>query len=111
MPANVLLPNLLPAQCEDATQSDAVTGKKIQSFGNWSPRLSATYDLFGTGKTSVHASGSYYYATKITLADSLNGLFTHDLADVGPEPVERRLQRDGGRALLERRQRRSERYR
>ena len=64
--------------------SDAVTGKKIQSFGNWSPRLSATYDLFGNGKTSVHASGSYYYATKITLADSLDGLFTQTALTWGP---------------------------
>ena len=39
-------------------------GKKIQAFGNWSPRLSATYDLFGNGKTQVHASGSYYYDTE-----------------------------------------------
>ena len=43
---------------------------------NWAPRLSATYDLFGNGKTSVHASFSYYYATKITLANSLGGIVT-----------------------------------
>ena len=30
-------------------------GREIQSFGNWSPRVSATYDLFGNGKTQVHA--------------------------------------------------------
>jgi hypothetical protein len=76
VPSNVLVPDLLPAQCEDATQTDAGNGKKIQSFGNWSPRFSATYDLFGNGKTQVHASGSYYYDTKITLANSLTGLFT-----------------------------------
>jgi hypothetical protein len=76
VPANILVPDLLPAQCEEATQIDAGTGKKIQAFSNWSPRLSVTYDLFGNGKTSVHASGSYYYDTKVTLANSLAGLFT-----------------------------------
>jgi hypothetical protein len=74
VPASVIAPDLLPAQCEDPTQTDETSGRKIQPFSNWSPRLSATYDLFGTGKTQVHASGSYYYATKITLADALNGL-------------------------------------
>jgi hypothetical protein len=34
-----------------------------------------TYDLFGNGKTALKLSGGYYYQTKITLADSLNGLF------------------------------------
>ena len=38
--------------------------------------MSATYDLFGNGKTSVHASYSLYYQTKITLANSLGGLST-----------------------------------
>jgi hypothetical protein len=33
-----------------------------------------TYDLFGNGKTALKASGSYYYATKITLANALSGL-------------------------------------
>jgi Carboxypeptidase regulatory-like domain len=73
---NVIRPDLLPAQCEDATQTDAANGRKLQSFGNWSPRVSLTYDLVGNGKTSVHASGSYYYATKITLANALGGLAT-----------------------------------
>jgi hypothetical protein len=36
--------------------------------------VSATYDLFGNGKTALKASGSYYYATKITLANALSGL-------------------------------------
>ena len=57
-------------------QIDPTTGKKIQPFSNWSPRVSVTYDLFGTGKTQIHASGSYFYNTKITLANSLGGLFT-----------------------------------
>lgn len=74
--ANVIRPDLLPGQCEAATDTDAATGKKLQAFSNFAPRLSVTYDLFGNGKTSVHASYSYYFATKITLADSLGGLFT-----------------------------------
>jgi hypothetical protein len=76
VPPNVLRPDILPSQCEEATQTDSITGKSIQAFGNFAPRVSATYDLFGDGKTSVHASFSYYYQTKITLADSLNGLFS-----------------------------------
>jgi hypothetical protein len=84
VPANVLRPDLLPAQCEGETQTDAGNGRKIQPFSNWSPRVSATYDLFGNGKTSIHASGSYFYATKITLADSLGGLFTVTRLRWGP---------------------------
>lgn len=84
VPANILVPGLLPAQCEEATQVDANNGRKIQSFGNWSPRLSATYDLFGNGKTSVHAAGSYYYQTKITLANSLSGIFDQTTLTYGP---------------------------
>lgn len=76
VPSNMLRPDVLPSQCEEATQSDPGTGRKIQPFGNWSPRLSFTYDLFGNGKTSAHVSGSYYYQTKITLANSLTGLFS-----------------------------------
>ena len=74
VPANIMAPDLLPAQCEGETQTDASNGKKIQPFSNWSPRLSATYDLLGNGKTSIHGSGSYFYDTKITLANSLSGL-------------------------------------
>jgi hypothetical protein len=84
VPANVLRPDLLPAQCETATQTDSNNGKKIQPFSNWSPRLSATYDLFGNGKTQVHASGSYFYNTKITLANALGGIFTQTRLRWGP---------------------------
>jgi hypothetical protein len=84
VPANAVRPDLLPAQCEEATQVDAANGRKIQSFGNWSPRVGVTYDLFGNGKTSIHASGSYYYDTKITLANSLTGLFTQTRLTWGP---------------------------
>jgi hypothetical protein len=80
VPANIIRPDLLPAQCEEGTSSgvDPNTGEleEIQPFGNWSPRMSLTYDVTGSGKTVLRASGSYYYATKITLADSLGALFT-----------------------------------
>jgi hypothetical protein len=74
--ASNILPAVLPSQCETATNVDSITGKAIQAFGSFGPRISATYDLFGNGKTQVHASGGYYYATKITLANSLGGLFS-----------------------------------
>jgi hypothetical protein len=76
VPENVIRPDLLPSQCDEETDVDPISGERLQSFNNVSPRLSATFDLFGDGKTSVHASGSYYYQTKITLANSLSGLFT-----------------------------------
>lgn len=92
VPSNILVPDLLPAQCEAVTNLSSVldpaTGltlkntdgtdvkRPIQAFSNLAPRVSATYDLFGNGKTSVHTSFSYYYATKITLANALGGLFT-----------------------------------
>lgn len=81
---NVILPTALPSQCEEATSADSVTGRAIQAFSNWSPRLSATYDLFGNGKTQVHANGSYFYDTKITLANSLGGIFSQPLLTWGP---------------------------
>ncbi|HEX6322871.1 MAG TPA: hypothetical protein VFZ36_04025, partial [Vicinamibacterales bacterium] len=80
VPANIVRPDLLPAQCEEATQSgtNPNTGQveTIQPFSNWAPRLSVTYDVFGNGKTALKAAGSYYYDTRTTLADSLGGLFT-----------------------------------
>ena len=81
---SVLRPDLMPSQCENATSVDPTTGKKIQAFGNFAPRMSITYDLFGNGKTSAHASYSYYYATKITLANSLGGLFSQPALTWGP---------------------------
>jgi Carboxypeptidase regulatory-like domain len=85
VPANVLLPSVLPAQCEGPTMSDSTNnGKKIQAFGNWSPRVSVTRDLFGNGKTQVHGTMSYYYDTKITLANALTGLFTQTALTWGP---------------------------
>ena len=79
VPENVIRPDLLPAQCEEATQSgiNPNTGQleEIRPFGNLSPRLSVTYDLFGNGKTALKATGAYYYKTRETLADNLSGLF------------------------------------
>jgi Carboxypeptidase regulatory-like domain len=82
--ANPLIPTIIPAQCETASETDAANGRKIQPFSNWSPRVSATYDLFGNGKTQVHASGSYFYSTKITLANSLSGLGSQATLTWGP---------------------------
>jgi hypothetical protein len=80
VPAHVIRPDLLPAQCEEATQSgvNPNTGEveEIQPFSNLSPRLSVTYDLFGNGKTALKLTGGYYYQTKVTLANSLTGLFS-----------------------------------
>ncbi len=78
VPANPIVPELLPAQCEEPTSSgvNPISGQveNIQPFGNVSPRMSVTYDLTGNGKTVVKASGSYYYQTKITLANALSSL-------------------------------------
>ena len=71
---NAIVPTLLPAQCDKATNTDGKTGKKLSPFSNLSPRVSFTYDLFGDGKTQVHASGSYYYDTRLSIANSLGGL-------------------------------------
>ena len=88
--ANIVRPDLLPAQCDQATNVssvlDPLTGEKkldangneikerIPSFTSWAPRVSVTYDLFGNGKTSVRASTGYYYQTVIRLADALSGI-------------------------------------
>jgi hypothetical protein len=69
VPANVIRPDLLPEQCQEKT-------KPSMAFNNFSPRGSATYDLFGNGKTAVHASGSYYYDSRIALAGNLSNLGT-----------------------------------
>jgi hypothetical protein len=79
VPENVIRPDLLPAQCDEATQSgiNPNTGQleKIKPFGNWAPRGSLTYDVFGNGKTALKLTGSHYYKTRETLADNLSGLF------------------------------------
>ena len=76
VPNNPIRPDILPAQCEDATSTDPISGRELQAFANWAPRVSVIYDLRGDGKTSVRASYSYYFATKITLANALGGLET-----------------------------------
>jgi hypothetical protein len=76
--ANPIRPDLIPGQCDEATSSGVspVTGEveEIRPFHQFSPRMSLTYDLFGNGKTALKATGSYYYSTKITLANQLSGL-------------------------------------
>jgi hypothetical protein len=76
--ANPIRPDLIPGQCDEATSSGVspVTGEveEIRPFHQFSPRMSLTYDLYGNGKTALKATGSYYYNTKITLANQLSGL-------------------------------------
>jgi hypothetical protein len=67
VPANSIRPDLLPAQCQGAADPK-------QPFNNFSPRASATYDLWGTGKTAIRSSYSYYFQSKITLANALSNL-------------------------------------
>ena len=80
VPANIIRPDLLPAQCEEATQEgiNPNTGQmeKIRPFSYWSPRASLTYDLFGNGKTALKGAYSYYFETYENVANNLGGLFT-----------------------------------
>src|SRR5688572_7529202 len=76
--ANPIRPDLLPGQCEGELTGgiSPITGQneELRPFHQFSPRMSLTYDLFGNGKTALKATGSYYYSTKITLANALSGL-------------------------------------
>jgi hypothetical protein len=76
--ANPIIPDLLPGQCEGEKTGgiSPITGQdeELRPFHQFSPRMSLTYDLFGNGKTALKATGSYYYSTKITLANALSGL-------------------------------------
>ena len=51
------------------TNRDPISGQELRPFSQFAPRVSATYDLLGNGKTQLHSSYSLYYATKITLAN------------------------------------------
>jgi hypothetical protein len=80
VPSNVLgliNPNtgteLLPSQCQGELTADR-NGRELQPFSQFAPRVSATYDLLGNGKTQIHSSYSLYYSTKITLANALGNL-------------------------------------
>jgi hypothetical protein len=64
---NPLLPDLLPAQCFDGADRDV-------NFSDISPRLSATYDLFGTGKTVLKAGYAAYYGQGVGLSAALSQL-------------------------------------
>jgi hypothetical protein len=55
VPANPLVPSLLAAQCTAAFDSPV-------DFSDVAPRLSATYDLTGSGKTVLKASYAMYFA-------------------------------------------------
>jgi hypothetical protein len=63
--ANPIVPDLLPV-VSFAGADAGVT------WLNWSPRLSATYDLRGTGKTILKASGSIFYGQGIFVSGQLN---------------------------------------
>jgi Carboxypeptidase regulatory-like domain len=54
IPANRILPDLLPAIEFPGADSGVV-------WNNWQPRLGANYDLLGSGKTVVKFSASRYY--------------------------------------------------
>jgi hypothetical protein len=55
IPATPLAPSLLAGQCTEAYDSPA-------DFSDIAPRVSATYDLFGNGKTAVKASYAMYFS-------------------------------------------------
>jgi hypothetical protein len=52
--ANPIIPDYLPGLDFQGADSGIV-------FSDWSPRLSATYDLFGTGKTVLKGTFAYYF--------------------------------------------------
>ena len=70
--ANPILPALLPKNCEAAASPN-------HTFDEFSPRVSATFDLTGHGTTAIHASYNYYYQTELVLADGLDFLTGVDL--------------------------------
>jgi hypothetical protein len=54
VPASTFAPDILPAFCWNGAD-------ETRPWKDWGPRLSATYDLFGTGKTVLKASYALYF--------------------------------------------------
>jgi hypothetical protein len=54
VPANSILPNVLPAVTFNGVDPGII-------FNDWSPRFGFTYDLTGKGKTLAHANFARYY--------------------------------------------------
>ncbi len=104
VPNNPLRPDLLPSQCEDATDTDPLTGNKIQSFGNWSPRISVIYDLLrqrqdvGPRELLVLLQHEDHAGQRARRPAGQPG------ADLGQQPDQRRVQHDRRRPLLDRRE-------
>jgi carboxypeptidase family protein len=65
IPANPILPDLLPAVTFGGAPSAV-------AYNNVAPRLSVTYDLSGTGKTVLKAGVNRYYGLGITTAGVLS---------------------------------------
>jgi len=65
--ANSIIPDLLPAQCFDGADRNV-------NFSDVSPRISATYDLLGTGKTVLKAGFAQYYGQGVGLSGALSQL-------------------------------------
>jgi hypothetical protein len=63
--ANPIIPEILPA-LDFAGNDQGVT------FSDWSPRLSATYDLFGNGKTVLKGTYAMYYTQGGLYSDNDN---------------------------------------
>jgi hypothetical protein len=63
--ANPIIPDLLPAQCFEGADRNV-------NFSDISPRISATYDLLGTGKTVLKGGYAQYYGQGVGLAGALN---------------------------------------
>ena len=66
---NPIIPDLLPAQCFEGADRNV-------NFSDVSPRLSATYDLLGTGKTVVKGGFAQYYGQGVGLSGALSLLGT-----------------------------------
>jgi len=65
IPANPLLPDLLPAVTFTGADGEAV-------FNDLAPRVALAYDLTGSGRTVLKASGARYYGLGIYTAGSIS---------------------------------------